>query len=93
MNSKHYGRVGINPFIYANRRIGTKKKGKTHECGDILITLCRYGIVKEKEKCAKQCPYYYATCYRKGRKKRKKKREKTKTNATVSLLYYVTMVL
>ena len=49
MNSKHYGRVGINPFLYAQREaIGTKKREKINECGDVLVTLCRYGIVKKR---------------------------------------------
>ena len=86
MNSKHYGRVG------AKRRNRYKKKGKTNECGDVLAALCRYGIVKKRGNVRNNALIFMQLVTVKEEKKGKK-RKKTKTNATVSLLYYVTMVL
>ena len=56
-------------------------------CGDVLVILCRYCMVKEKRKKRKK-----KKKEKKRRKKEKKKKKEKKTNATASLLYYVNMV-
>ena len=36
-----------------------KKKRKANGCGNVLVVVCRYGIVKEtRDKRTTQCPYY-----------------------------------
>ena len=71
--------VGINPFLYTQREgIGTKKKGKTNECGDVLVTLCRYGIVKKRKNVRNNALIIMQLVTVKEEKKGKKKERENK---------------
>ena len=86
MNSKHYGRVGINPFLYTQiEGIGTKKKGKTNECGNVLVTLSHYGIVK-KRRNVRSNPLIIMQLVTVKEEKKKKKKERENKDERQSVL-------
>ena len=61
LNSKHYNRVDINPFLYTQREgIGTtkRKERKKNKCNNVLV-LRRYGTVKREK--GKQTQHCYTT--------------------------------